>query len=177
MDASSVHQDSLPLSSDALLERLKAWGIAYTYHEHIPLRTVEEAKTVEADLVVPGEVPFRLKNLYLRDRKKRNYLVTLEQDREIDLKALGAQLGIGGLSFGSSDRLMQFLGIRPGAVSPLAMVTGAEAGVTFYMDAAARKADRIYMHPLVNDRTIGLVPADFDRVLEKLGVEAHWLEL
>ena len=177
MDASSAHQDSLPLSSDALLERLRAWGIAFTYHEHVPLRTVEEAKTVEAALVEEGEVPFRLKNLYLRDRKKRNYLVTLEQDREIDLKALGAEFGVGGLSFGSADRLMEFLGIRPGAVSPLAMVTGAETGVTFYMDAAARVADRIYMHPLVNDRTIGVTPADFDRILDHLGVEVHWLDL
>lgn len=93
MDASSAHQDSLPISSDALLTRLGEWGIAYTRHDHVPLRTVEEAKAVEADIAEPGEVPFRLKNLYLRDRKKRNYLVTLEQDREIDLKALGAQLG------------------------------------------------------------------------------------
>ncbi|MDV4143380.1 prolyl-tRNA synthetase associated domain-containing protein [Shimia sp. FJ5] len=177
MDASSAHQDSLPLSSDALLERLRSWGIGFTYHEHVPLRTVEEAKSVEAALVEPGEVPFRLKNLYLRDRKKRNYLVTLEQDREIDLKALGAELGIGGLSFGSADRLMEFLGIRPGAVSPLAMATGVETGVIFYMDAAARNADRIYMHPLVNDRTIGVTPEDFERVLQHLGAEVHWLDL
>lgn len=177
MDASSAVQDSLPISSDALLARLGEWGIGYTFHEHVPLRTVEEAKAVEAEIAEPGEVPFRLKNLYLRDRKKRNYLVSLEQDREIDLKALGAEIGVGGLSFGSAERLMEFLGIRPGAVSPLAMVTGAQTGVTFYMDAAARQADRIYMHPLVNDRTIGMVPGDFDRVLEHLGVELHWLDL
>ena len=177
MDASSQFQDSLPLSSDALLRQLEGWGLGYTYHEHVPLRTVEEAKAVEAALAEPGEAPFRLKNLYLRDRKKRNYLVTLEQDREIDLKALGAQLGVGGLSFGSADRLMEFLGIRPGAVSPLAMVTGAQTGVTFYMDAAARQADRIYMHPLVNDRTIGMTPGDLDRFFDKVSVEAHWLDL
>jgi len=96
MDASSAAQDSLPISSDALLARLGEWGIGYTFHEHVPLRTVEEAKAVEAEIAEPGEVPFRLKNLYLRDRKKRNYLVSLEQDREIDLKALGAEIGVGG---------------------------------------------------------------------------------
>ncbi len=124
MDASSAYQESLPTSSDALLAQLEAVGVSYTLHRHVPLRTVEEAKAVEASIGAPGETAFRLKNLYLRDRKKRNYLVTLEQDREIDLKALGAQLGAGGLSFGSADRLMEFLGIRPGAVSPLAMITG-----------------------------------------------------
>ena len=35
---------------------------------------------------VSGEAAFRVKYLYLRDKKKRNYLVTLEQDRvEVDV--------------------------------------------------------------------------------------------
>ncbi|MCP9482900.1 prolyl-tRNA synthetase associated domain-containing protein [Shimia sp. CNT1-13L.2] len=177
MDASSTYQDSLPVSSDALLEQLRGWGLEFTFHEHVPLRTVEDAKSVEAGLVVEGETAFRVKNLYLRDKKKRNYLVTLEQDREIDLKALGAQLGVGNLSFGSADRLMENLGIRPGAVSPLAMVSGAEKGVTFFMDAAAKTADRIYMHPLVNDRTIGMTFADLAVFFEKVDVSPTWLDL
>lgn len=177
MDASSAYQDSLPLSSDALLDRLRGWDLAFTYHEHVPLRTVAEAKTVEAALHIDGETPFRLKNLYLRDKKKRNYLVTLQQDHEIDLKALGATLGVGNLSFGSADRLLQNLGIRPGAVSPLAMVNGVENGVRFFMDARAKAADRIYMHPLVNDRTLGMTPVDMMAFFDRIGVTPEWLEL
>lgn len=175
MDASSAFQDSLPTTSDALLAQLDDWGLNYVLHEHVPLRTVEEAKAVEAQMVVPGEKAFRLKNLYLRDRKKRNHLVSLEQDREIDLKALGKELGAGNLSFGSADRLLENLGIRPGAVSPLAMVNGAEKGVTFHMDAAAREAEVIYMHPLVNDRTIAMPCADLMAFFERIGVTSHWL--
>ena len=156
MDASSVYQDSLPISSDALLARLDDWGVTYQLHEHVPLRTVEDSKAVEDQFMTPGENALRVKNLYLRDKKKRNYLVTLQQDREIDLKALGAELGVGNLSFGSADRLMQNLGIRPGAVSPLAMINGVENGVKFFMDAAAQEADVIYVHPLVNDRTLAM---------------------
>ena len=177
MDASSACQDSLPVSSDALLKQLDDWGIAYQLHTHVPLRTVEDAKAVEDQFMVPGENALRLKNLYLRDKKKRSYLVTLQQDREIDLKALGTELGIGNLSFGSADRLLENLGIRPGAVSPLAMITGAPKGVRFFMDAAAQDADRIYMHPLVNDRTIGMTPTDLMRFFEKIGVAPEWLAL
>ena len=96
--------------------------------------------------MVPGENALRIKNLYLRDKKKRNYLVTLQQDREIDLKALGAELGVGNLSFGSADRLMEFLGVRPGAVSPLAMVNGVENGVRFFLDPGVKKAELIFVH-------------------------------
>ena len=66
-----------------------------------------------------------IKNLYLRDHKKKNILLIAEQDRQIDLKTLHLKLGTGRLSFGSADRLMEYLGvpdsqgpIRPGAVTP-----------------------------------------------------------
>ncbi|MEP3299743.1 MAG: prolyl-tRNA synthetase associated domain-containing protein [Pseudoruegeria sp.] len=175
MDASSTFQDSLPLSSDAMLSQLDAWDLQYKLHSHVPLRTVEDAKQVEADLGVPGEKAFRIKNFYLRDRKKRNYLVTLEQDRIIDLKSLAKDLGVGNMSFGSADRLIEHLGIRPGAVSPLAMITGVEKGVTFYLDAEAQNADVIYMHPLVNDRTIAMNMSDLIVFMERVGSPVHWL--
>ncbi|WP_424832605.1 prolyl-tRNA synthetase associated domain-containing protein [Ruegeria sp.] len=175
MDASSAFQDTLPLSSDALLAQLDDWGLAYRLYSHVPLRTVEESKAVEDQFMVPGENALRLKNLYLRDKKKRNYLVTLEQSREIDLKALGAELGVGSLSFGSADRLMQNLGIRPGAVSPLAMINGVQNDVTFFMDAAAQKADVIYMHPLVNDRTVSMARGDLLEFFDRIGCEVAWL--
>lgn len=175
MDASSDFQDSLPVSSDALLRQLDEWGLRYRLHRHIPLRTVEDAKSVEDQFVVPGENALRLKNLYLRDRKKRNYLVTLEQSREIDLKALGAGLGVGSLSFGSADRLFETLGLRPGAVSPLAMINGVDHDVRFFMDAAAQQADVIYMHPLVNDRTIAMARDDVMAFFARIGCEVNWL--
>lgn len=177
MDASSQFQESLPVSSDALLAQLDAWGLGYVLHQHVPLRTVEDAKSVEDAMQVDGERAFRVKNLYLRDKKKRNYLVTLEQDRAIDLKALGAQLGVGNLSFGSADRLLENLGVRPGAVTPLAMITGAPQGVRFFIDGAVAQADKIYMHPLVNDRTVAMDVGDLWLFFDKLGVTAERLAL
>jgi Ala-tRNA(Pro) deacylase len=175
MDASSAHQDSLPLSSDALLERLRAQGVAFEYYEHIPLRTVEDAKTVQGVDVPAGPGRVDIKNFYLRDRKKRNYLVVLEQDRAVDLKALGATIGASNLSFGSAERLMEFLGVRPGAVSPLAMVNGAGAGVRLFMDAAVQQAEMVHVHPLVNDRTLAMTPAALLSVLDDWGAEVTWI--
>ncbi|MDW4550310.1 prolyl-tRNA synthetase associated domain-containing protein [Defluviimonas sp. D31] len=175
MDASSAYQDSLPLSSDALLAELDAWGLPYRLFTHAPLRTVEDSKAAEHLFVQPGEKALRIKNLYLRDKKKRNHLVTLEQSREIDLKALGVALGAGNLSFGSEERLFEHLGIRPGAVSPLAMVNGVKTGVSFHLDPAAREAEVIYMHPLVNDRTVAMSRDDLFAFLERIGCPVTWL--
>jgi len=175
MNALLQDLDSMPVSSDALLAQLDDWGLGYVLHEHPPLHSVGEAKEVEAAMVVPGENALRVKNLYLRDKKKRNYLVTLEQDRKIDLKELGAELGVGKLSFGSADRLMQHLGILPGAVTPLSMITGVQNEVQFFMDSAAQQADVIYMHPLVNTRTVGMPRADLLAFFVRIGCAVNWV--
>lgn len=176
MDASSTYQDSLPVSSDALLNEMRAAGIAFDLYHHIPLRRVEDARTVQGHAVPEGPGRINVKNFYLRDRKKRNYLVTLEQDRAVDLAALGAVLGGGKPSFGSPERLMEFLGVRPGAVSPLAMRNGAGAGVVFFADAALRDADLVHVHPLVNDRTVALTPDALTGLLTSWGVETRWID-
>ncbi|WP_428514382.1 prolyl-tRNA synthetase associated domain-containing protein [Roseovarius sp.] len=176
VDATSAFQDSLPVRSDDLLARMRAAGVEFELYEHIPLRTVEDAKTVQGGAVPAGPGRIDIKNFYLRDRKKQNHLVVLEQDREVDLKALGAQMGAAGLSFGSADRLMEFLGVRPGAVSPLAMINGAGAGVQLWMDAAVKAADFVHAHPLVNDRTVAIRPGDLESLLAGWGADISWLE-
>ena len=44
IDASSKYQDSLPISSDAIMALLDEWDIPYTRADHVPLRTVEDFK-------------------------------------------------------------------------------------------------------------------------------------
>ena len=82
MDATSAHQDSLPVTSDALIARLDGMGISYDRFDHVPLMTVQDSKAVQGVMRGPDQGGVHIKNLYLRDRKKRNFLVTLEQDRD-----------------------------------------------------------------------------------------------
>jgi len=108
MDASSQFKDSLPTTPDRLMAVLTSLDISFTTHTHPPLRTVEDAKALRGDL--QGA---HIKNLYLRDRKKRNFLLVAEEDKPIDLKALPGLIGSDRLSFGSADRLFEMLGVRP----------------------------------------------------------------
>ena len=177
MDASSKYQDSLPVSSDDLLDKLNIWDIDYQRHDHIPLHTVAESKAVQHTFLAPEDGGGHIKNLYLRDNKKRNYLIVSEQDRKIDLKALPQLIGSGRLSFGSPDRLMEHLGVRPGAVTPFAMINGINAGVSLFVDAALRDCALIYAHPLVNDRTVALTPSSLEKFFAVLGCEFQWVNL
>jgi len=177
VDASSRFQDSLPISSDHLLKQLDEWEINYRCYNHAPLNTVEESKQIQNQFLSSSEGGGHIKNLYLRDHKKNNILVVAEQDRVIDLKKLKETLGTGRLSFGSSDRLMQNLGVRPGAVTPLSMINGVKQNVSLFIDVNLRSCLKIYAHPLVNDRTLELSIESLEYFFEKVGAVPHWISL
>jgi Ala-tRNA(Pro) deacylase len=177
IDASSRFQESLPVTSDEMIAMLENWGIDYTRADHVPLRTVEDSKKVQDQFLPTEQGGGHIKNLYLRDNKKRNILVVAEQDRSIDLKTLHQTLGTGRLSFGSADRLMENLGVRPGAVTPLSMINGVKSGVQIYIDKALQGCKQIYVHPLVNDRTLGLTPEGLNAFFAKIDVVPTWIDL
>jgi len=177
VDASSKYQDSLPISSDAILEQLDSWGIAYIRSDHVPLRTVADSKKVQGQFLSSEQGGGHIKNLYLRDNKKRNILLVAEQDRQVDLKTLHSTLKTGRLSFGSAERLMQNLGVRPGAVTPLSMINGVEAGVQLFVDSGLKSCKQIYVHPLVNDRTLGITLGGLQQFFDEIKVVPVWVDL
>jgi len=42
IDATSKHQNSLPISSDEIMAQLNLWRIQFERFDHVPLKTVEE---------------------------------------------------------------------------------------------------------------------------------------
>lgn len=162
----------MPLTSDELLARFVALDIRAATHEHPPLHTVEEAKRLRGNL--PGG---HVKNLFLRDKNGRHWLVTTLEDTRLDLKALARQLEAGRFSFASAETLDRLLGIAPGAVSPLAAVNDAGGAVTVVLDQALLAANPLNLHPLRNDRTTALSPADLIRFLETCGHPPRLLAL
>jgi len=160
-DASSAE---LPTSPEALHARLDELGIAYKTVTHPPVFTVEEAKALRGEL--PGS---HIKNLFLRNKKGRMWLVTCLEDREIDLKALGERLEAGRFSFGSADRLRTYLGVLPGSVTPFAVINDKGGEVTMVLDSGVMGKGPVNCHPLVNDMTTALSPDDLLRFLEAEG--------
>lgn len=144
-----------------LFRRLDDLGIETETIEHPPVFTVEEAKALR------GEIGgCHTKNLFLRNKKGTMWLFVCPEDRAIDLKALGGQIGAGRLSFGSAERLMKYLGVIPGAVSPLAIVNDNERKVRVVLDRALLGVDVLNFHPLDNGKTTAIRPDDFVQFLE-----------
>ena len=176
-DSTSKFQDSLPVSSDAIIALLEKLDISYRRFDHVPVMTVEDSKKIEAQFLESSDGAGNIKNLYLRDNKKRNFLVVAEQDRKINLKALPSVLSSGRLSFGSSKRLFEHLGVRPGAVTPLSMITGVKNDVKIFFDEDLRKCKKLYVHPLVNDRTLEVDIEGLEKFFKHIGTEPNWINL
>jgi Ala-tRNA(Pro) deacylase len=124
MDASSQFKDSLPTTPESLLAVLTRWQLIMS---RIIIRLCERLKMPRPSR---RYVRDSYKNLYLRDRKKRNFLIVAQEDRVIDLKTLDQKIGSDRLSFGSADRLFEMLGVRPGAVSPLTVINDSDHKVS-----------------------------------------------
>ena len=165
-------QAPLPTPPEAVLKKLDTLDIAYTHHTHEPIFTVAEGEHLKA--AIPG---VHTRNLFMRDKKKNTFLVVLGNDTEIDLKKLSDVLGCGRLSFGSPDRLWEYLGIRPGSVNPFTILNDPENQVQLILEADMMKADIVNYHPNDNAATIGLTPADLIRFIEAVGHNYRVLDL
>jgi Ala-tRNA(Pro) deacylase len=156
-----------------VVERLEALGIPYTLHRHPPVYTVEEAKRLRGDV---GAV--QVKNLFLRDKKEQMWLLSARETQPIDLKAVRYLIGSSGNpSFGSPERLMRYLGVEAGSVTPLAAINDREGAVRVLLDAGLRDAPLVGVHPNHNAATITLSPADLERYLASTGHPPAWLTL
>ena len=145
-----------------LLARLDELGIEIAMHRHPPLHTVEESRALRGTM--PGS---HIKNLFLRDKKRTQWLVTVPEDADVDLKALRHELGASGnLSFGSAQLLGESLGVKPGSVTPFAVMNDTAGIVTMVLARAVLEAEPVNAHPLHNEATAAIAGGDLLRFLD-----------
>jgi Ala-tRNA(Pro) deacylase len=139
-----------------LFERFRDLGfdpptIPYPAH-----RSVEEGKALRGAL--SGTFT---KNLLLKDKKGRLYLVVAHEDRTIDLRTLHIKIGASGrVGFAAADQMRAALGIEPGALTPFAALNDSAGAVTLVIDATLLDADQLNFHPLVQTESTGIHPQD-----------------
>ena len=166
------NETGLPTSPDSLMAKLEELGIDYVLHHHEAVFTVEESEKL--DSTIPGT---HCRNLFLRDKKKKNFLVVLQNATDVDMKKLPPVIGSDRLSFGSADRLWQYLGVRPGSVCPFAITNDTDHQVKILLDKSMMETDIVNYHPLLNTMTVSLKPADLLKFIESTGHEAHIVDL
>ncbi|MCR4707298.1 MAG: prolyl-tRNA synthetase associated domain-containing protein [Clostridiales bacterium] len=151
---------------------LKSHGIAFEITEHAAVYNMEELDAVE--------LPYSdcdAKNLFVRDDKKRNYyMITVKGNKKVDLKAFQQTFGTRKLSFASADDLMAILGLIPGAVTPLGLLSDEERKVTLYLDKGF-SGGLMGIHPNDNTATVWLKAEDLVKLIREHGNPVNVVEI
>ena len=134
----------------------------------IPYRHVahDAAETMEACLEIDTRLGTKMcKNLFLCNRQQTDfYLLLMPGDKPFKTKELSGQLGVARLSFGSGEKMEEYLGLLPGSVSVMGLANDKEKAVRLLIDKDLLAAEEIGVHPCLNTASLAISTAD---ILEK----------
>jgi len=154
------------MTRDEFLAWLDAQGLPHRTIDHPAVFRVEEGLDIKADL--PGA---HTKNLFLKDKKGRLWLISARQDTVVDLKRADRVIGSARLSFGNEGLLKETLGLTPGSVTAFGLINDRARQVTFVIDRRLWEAEVVNFHPLLNTATTGMDQATFRTFLDRIGVK------
>src|SRR5436189_4163917 len=155
----------LPASPDDLFAFLDRLGIAHMTVTHPPLFTVEQSQALRGT-IAGGHT----KNLFVKDKKDRVFLLVTPEDAVIELKSLHRIVGASGrFSFGSADLMRELLGVEPGSVTPFGVINDKGTRVNVVLDRTMMENDILNYHPLVNTMTTSIASADLVKFLQATG--------
>ena len=145
---------------EKVLNKLNELNISYKEIKHTPVYTIEEMDAL-GNIFENAKI---CKNLFVRDQKgKRHFLVVLPEEKRAPLADIAVKVGSTKLSFASPERLMKYLKLEPGAVTPLSIINDESGEVEVVFDEDLKKEELLGVHPCVNTATILLTPDDLEK--------------
>lgn len=169
------------MTAQIIFDFLKKRNLPYTLFEHQPVFTVEDIPIVTAinGTVTTSPIPqAHFKTLFLRNNKNNTfYLVSVTNEKRVDLKALSDTLQCGRFSFGKAEKLLELLHLTPGSVTPFGLLFDKENKIIFVLDEDAFKYPTVSFHPMRNDMTITLTPQDFLNCMQAMEHQAHIINI
>lgn len=169
--------------SDIVLHYLGEHNISFSCYSHPEGKTIEEAKRWWKD---DGSI--HCKNIFLRNHKgNQHYLVCFHCDHNLDIHDLEQRLkaalmaqGLnspGKLSFASAERMMKYLGLEPGSVSPFGLINDSENHVHLFLDENLQQATSLSFHPNDCRGTVVIPKEEFDKYLNEVGNTYEYMAL
>ena len=146
-----------------VLEKLKELNIDFKLVEHEAVYTMEEIDNLGKDFFEGAQ---NCKNLFVRDQKgKKHFLIVISEAKRANLSEIAEKIGSTKLSFASEERLMKYLKLTPGAVSPLAVINDENSEVEVVLDEDLKKEEKLAVHPNINTATVILKPEDLEKYI------------
>ena len=158
---------------DNVLAFLDSHGLEYTWYTHPEAPTIEIAR-----LHWQKDGSKHCKNLFFRNHKgNRHYLVVLDCERDLDIHDLEKRLKQGKLSFASPQRMIKYLDLQPGSVSPFGLINDTENHVHLFLDENLKNENSLSFHPNDNHATVVMTQKEFSRYLSIVGNTYEYIQM
>ncbi len=158
---------------ETILKYLEDLNLEFIHHQHEAVFTCEAAE--QATGHIPG---MHSKTLILRDSKlKTFYMVIMQSQKRLDMKALRPMLEAKKLSFAGPEYLEEMLQVTPGSCSPFGLIFDKDQKLTVYLDQDVANADIVNFHPNINTSSLEMNQKNFQKFLHSIPHEIKPIEL
>lgn len=159
---------------EKVLKKLQELNINYKLIEHPPVFTIEEMNKL-GDIFEGAKI---CKNLFVRDQKgKRHFLIVMPEEKRAPLSEIALKIESTKLSFASEERLMKYLKLTPGSVTPLAVINDENAEVEVILDEELKNEKMLGVHPCINTATILITPSDLEKYIKSNNNEIKYIKI
>lgn len=159
---------------EKVLEELEKLNIDYKEVKHTPVYTIEEMDAL-GNIFENAKI---CKNLFVRDQKgKRHFLVVMPEEKRAPLSEIAEKIGSTKLSFASEERLMKYLKLTPGSVTPLAIINDEEKAVEVVLDEDLKKESLLGVHPCINTSTVLITPDNLEKYIKKFNNKISYIKI
>jgi Ala-tRNA(Pro) deacylase len=165
-----------PLTKEGLLSTFEELGIKASTIDHPPLHAVDDAQAWR-DANLPEQTGGFCKNLFLKDKKGVLWLIVTLEERNIRLNSLPKSLNSARLSFAKPELLWEILGVRPGSVTPFALINDKAQKCRLVLDEPMLDHEILNYHPLTNEATTTISRDDFLKFIRHCGHEPTIIDL
>jgi len=164
----SIIKKNSMYNSLELIELLKKENKDIEVHQHEALFTVEDSRELRGSMNGAHS-----KNLFLKNKKNEFFLLSCEETDKIDLKKISKSLKLGNVSFAKQEYLKKYLKIKPGSVSPFALLNDSDNFVNFYLEQNLYESEFVNFHPLINTFTITIKTNKFIKFMIENRIKIH----
>lgn len=140
----------------------------------------EEANTMEVCLEIEKTLKSTIcKNLFLvNSNKSQYYLLMLKENKKFKTKVISKQINSSRLSFGSDEKMLEYLDITPGSVSLLGLMNDHDFKVQLLMDKDLLQDEYLGCHPCINTSRLRIKMKDvFEKIIPSLHHEPIFVEV
>ena len=160
---------------EEVLKKLEELDIHYELVNHKPVFTIEDMNHLDKEIFKGAEI---CKNLFLRDQKgKRHFLVILCSEKKADMANIQEQALSTRLSFASSERLMKYLKLEAGHVSPMGLMHDENHQVEVLIDEDLKNKKLLAVHPNTNEASILISYDDLMKFIQAMGNEYAFIKI